>query len=61
MKYPLITKSRVREYALELAKKTRHQKFSRVGDSFFMKVENQTRLTIESLVAGQPSKGMTLK
>lgn len=60
MIYPHINKKHVRGTALAIAKLTRAQKFTRVGEPFFTYVEGMTRAAIAERVRQQPSKGKTL-
>lgn len=57
-------KTHARELALELAKKFREQKFTRVGDSFFEDFERASRIWIHNRVMDfgkNPSNGQTLR
>lgn len=50
----------VKRIALQYAKDTRHQPFTRVSADFLDDVEARTMAYIRSKVDGQPSKGKTL-
>ena len=55
----LLNKRQVKLYALEAAK-SRAQKFTRVGSSFFVRCEASLRSFIRSHIQRLPSKGKTL-
>ncbi len=55
----LINRSKVREFALEMAKARAH-KFTRVGKDFFIKCEVNLKAFIRSQVHSHPSKGKTI-
>jgi hypothetical protein len=55
----LINRKHVKEFALEMAK-GRAQKFTRVGGSFFLKCEANTKEFIRNYVRSIPSKGKTI-
>lgn len=57
----LINRKRVKEFALETAKSTRAQKFTRVGGEFFLKCEANLKEYIRSHIRSIPSKGKTIK
>lgn len=57
---PHLNRSRVKQTALELAKTTRAQGFTRVGQSFIDRIEAKTRAAIAEEVRLHPSKGKTL-
>jgi len=60
MKYPMITASKVKAYALEYSKEVRFQKFTRVGSTFMEAIERQVKFAIETRINRHPSKGKTL-
>ena len=55
----LINRSKVKEFALEMAKGRAH-KFSRVGKGFFIKCEANLKTYIRGYVHSLPSKGKTI-
>ncbi len=55
----LINRSKVKQFALEMAKGRAH-KFSRVGGEFFIKCEVQLKELIRNYVYRLPSKGKTI-
>ncbi len=55
----LINRSKVKEFALEMAKARAH-KFTRVGGDFFIKCEGQLKEFIRNYVHRLPSKGKTI-
>ena len=55
----LINRSKVKEFALEMAKHRAH-KFTRVGSEFFIKCEVNLKTFIRNLVHSLPSKGKTI-
>jgi hypothetical protein len=55
----LINRSKVKEFALEMAKHRAH-KFTRVGSGFFIKCEANLRTFIRNQVHSLPSKGKTI-
>ena len=55
----LINRSKVKEFALEMAKGRAH-KFSRVGKGFFIKCEANLKTYIRGDVHSLPSKGNTI-
>ena len=59
MKTPLLYRSRVRQFTLEIAKKRVHR-FTRVGDEFLLKCEANTKEFIRQYVHRHPSKGKTI-
>ena len=56
----LINRSKVKEFALEMAKHRAH-KFTRVGSGFFIKYEANLRTFIRNQVHSLPSKGKTIQ
>ncbi len=56
----LINRSKVKEFALEMAKHRAH-KFTRVGRDFFIKCEANLRTFIRNQVHNLPSKGKTIR
>ena len=56
----LINRKRVKEFALETAKSTRAQKFTRVGGSFFLQCESNLKEFIRAYIRRLPSKGKTI-
>ncbi len=60
MSYQLISPSKVRRHALEIAKANRAQKFTRVSKSFLDAVEANAKNFIHGRVMKHPSKGRTL-
>ena len=59
MKTPLINRARVKQFAMVIAGKRTHR-FTRVGDSFFLKCEAHTKEFIRQYVGRLPSKGKTI-
>ena len=57
----LITRSKVKDYALAVSREKRGGKFTRVGNDFFVRCEANLRVFIESEVQRHPSVGVTLK
>ena len=55
----LINRSKVKEFALEMAKGRAH-KFTRVGKGFFIKCEANLKNYIRAQVHSLPSKGKTI-
>ena len=55
----LINRSKMKEFALELAKGRTH-KFTRVGSGFFIKCEGNLKSFIRAQVHSLPSKGKTI-
>jgi hypothetical protein len=55
----LINRTKVKEFALEMAKHRTH-KFSRVGKEFFIKCEVNLKTFIRDSVHRLPSKGKTI-
>jgi hypothetical protein len=55
----LINRSKVKEFALEMAKVRAH-KFTRVGSEFFIKCEGNLKQFIRAQVHSLPSKGKTI-
>ncbi len=55
----LINRSKVKQFALEMAKGRAH-KFTRVGGDFFIKCEGQLKAFIRNYVHRLPSKGKTI-
>ncbi len=55
----LINRSKVKQFALEMAKSRAH-KFTRVGGDFFIKCEGQLKEFIRNYVQRLPSKGKTI-
>ena len=55
----LINRSKVKEFALEMAKGRAHR-FTRVGSGFFVKCEANLRTFIRAQVHSLPSKGKTI-
>jgi len=58
---PFINRSSVRRLALDYAKSNRADKFTRVGKSFFERIDAKVRNIIISEVQSHPSIGKTLK
>lgn len=56
----LVNRAAVKRRALEVAKETRAQGFTRVGASFVDRIEAATRVAIAREVSQHPSKGRTL-
>lgn len=56
----LLTRKRVREFALETAK-TRAHKFTRVGAEFYVTCEAYLKQFIRAHIQRHPSKGKTIK
>ena len=57
----LINRSRVKVFALEMAKENRHHKFTRVGADFYLKCEGNLKEFIRNYVRRLPSKGKTIQ
>lgn len=57
----LINKAKVREVALTLSRDLRNGKFTRVGNSFFNRLDRRLAELIENEVRRHPSLGVTLK
>ena len=57
---PHLNRARVKATALELARMTRGQPFTRVGMSFLERIEGATRAAIAHEVRAHPSRGKTL-
>jgi hypothetical protein len=57
----LINRKAVRNYALEQAKKSRHQAFTRVSASFLNDTEARLADLILKMIAMHPSVGHTLQ
>jgi|688.fasta_scaffold333033_4 hypothetical protein len=57
----LINKAKVRELALKLSREKRNGKFTRVGKSFFDKINARVHALVASEVHTHPSLGKTLK
>ncbi len=55
-----INRAKVKQTALEIAKATRAQPWTRVGSSFLQRIEAATRRVIADEVRRHPSKGKTL-
>ncbi len=55
----LINRSKVKEFALEMAKGRAH-KFTRVGGDFYIKCEGNLKQFIRNYVHSLPSKGKTI-
>ena len=55
----LINRTKVKEFALEMAKHRAH-KFTRVGKGFFIKCEVNLKTFIRSQIHSLPSKGKTI-
>ena len=55
----LINRTKVKEFALEMAKHRAH-KFTRVGRDFFIKCEANLKTFIRDSVHRLPSKGKTI-
>ncbi len=55
----LINRSKVKQFALEMAKGRAH-KFTRVGSDFYVKCEGQLKSFIRLHVHSLPSKGKTI-
>ncbi len=55
----LINRTKVKEFALEMAKHRAH-KFTRVGGEFFIKCEANLKEFIRNSVHRLPSKGKTI-
>jgi hypothetical protein len=55
----LINRTKVKEFALEMAKHRAH-KFTRVGSEFFIKCEVNLKTFIRSQIHSLPSKGKTI-
>jgi len=55
----LINRSKVKEFALEMAKHRAH-KFTRVGRDFFIQCEGNLKEFIRNYVHRLPSKGKTI-
>lgn len=55
----LINRSKVKAFALEMAKGRAH-KFTRVGKGFFIKCEANLKTYIRAQVHSLPSKGKTI-
>jgi hypothetical protein len=55
----LINRSKVKEFALEMAKHRAH-KFTRVGKDFFIKCEANLKNYIRDYIHRLPSKGKTI-
>ncbi len=55
----LINRSKVKQFALEMAKGRAH-KFTRVGGDFLIKCEGQLKEFIRNYVHRLPSKGKTI-
>lgn len=58
---PFINRSSVRRFALDYSKTNRAGKFTRVGKSFFERVDAKIRNIISSEVQSHPTVGKTLK
>jgi hypothetical protein len=52
--------TQVRALALEIARLTRHHKWTRVGKPFLDRIEARTRAAIAEEIRTHPSKGKTL-
>ncbi len=58
---PHLNRSKVRETTLAVAKLLRpFNKFERVGESFFLRIEAKVRAAIAEEIKAHPSKGKTL-
>ena len=57
----LINKAKVRELALKHSRDKRNGKFTRVGKSFFDKINSRVHALVGSEVHCHPSLGKTLK
>ena len=55
----LINRTKVKEFALEMAKHRAH-KFTRVGKGFFIQCEGNLRAFIRNHIHSLPSKGKTI-
>ena len=55
----LINRTKVKEFALEMAKHRAH-KFTRVGSEFFIKCEGNLKEFIRNQLHRLPSKGKTI-
>jgi len=58
---PHLNRAKVKATALELARQTRAQGFTRVGGTFLERIEAKTRAAISEEVRMHPSIGKTLK
>ncbi len=56
----LINRKKVKEFALEMAKRRAH-KFTRVGGDFFIKCEGHVKSFVREYVHRLPSKGKTIR
>ena len=59
IKTPLLNRSKVRQFTLEMAKQRAH-KFTRVGGPFFLRCEAYLKEFIRAQVRQHPSKGKTI-
>jgi hypothetical protein len=57
----LLCKAHVRAYALEISRRERAGKFTRVSAQFLLAIEAKTKAAIYSAVKAHPSLGVTLK
>jgi hypothetical protein len=57
MSAELISPTRVKQYLLDTAAKTRHHKFTQVSQETLDKVEAAARSAARTIVASAPSKG----
>ena len=55
----LINRTKVKEFALEMAKSRAH-KFTRVGSGFLIQCEGNLKNFIRSYISRLPSKGKTI-
>lgn len=58
--FKLICASKCKKYAIEFAKATRAQGFTRVSEDFLISCETALKTHIQSRVRSHPSKGKTL-
>lgn len=59
-KFAFINKSRCKKFALDFAKSNRAQKFTRVGEAFYISCENALRTHMSNRINCHPSKGKTI-
>lgn len=57
----LLNKQNCKKFILEFAAREKHHKFTRVSGDCYPYLESKVRDAIRNLVAGQPSKGVTVK
>jgi len=60
IKTKLINRKQVKQFALDVARSTRAQKFTRVGGSFFLQCEANLKEFIRNSIRRHPSKGKTI-